>query len=188
MWRWVVGNVLPFKMSIGWDFYDETWKSYALVKLQLTFQLSKNRNFCILRLFEPYFENHDQVLIKWCLWLQKRCWPKILTFDCQMTILPLQLIVEQLRFLAVQLDLVSLETWHVGAWQCVWAYGTLLSPWKPQLPCKNQNPNCSTVNCRGKMVIWQSKVKKFGQHLILIPQTSFDQLLIMILKVWLKKT
>ena len=70
-----------------------------------------------------------------------RCWPKFLTFDCQMTILPLQLIVGQLGFLTVQLDLVSLETWHVGAWQCIWAYVTWLSPWKPQLPCKNQNPN-----------------------------------------------
>ena len=54
--------------------------------------------------------------------------------------------------------------------------------------CTVKNPNCSTVNCRGKMVIWQSKVKNFGQHLILKPQTSFDQFLIMILKEWLKKS
>ena len=38
------------------------------------------------------------------------------------------------------------------------------------------------------MVIWQSKVQIFGQHLILKPQTSFDQLLIMIFKAWLKKS
>ena len=36
------------------------------------------------------------------------------------------------------------------------------------------------------MVIWQSKVQIFGQHIILKPQTSFDQWLIMILKAWLK--
>ena len=36
------------------------------------------------------------------------------------------------------------------------------------------------------MVIWQSKVKKFGQHLILKPQSSFDQVLIMIPQEWLK--
>ena len=54
--------------------------------------------------------------------------------------------------------------------------------------CTVKNPNCSTVNCRGKMVIWQSKVKNFGQHLILKPQTSFDQFLIMTLKVWFKKS
>ena len=54
--------------------------------------------------------------------------------------------------------------------------------------CTVKNPNCSTVNCRGKMVIWQSKVQIFGQHLILKPQTSFDQFLIMILKAWLKKS
>ena len=54
--------------------------------------------------------------------------------------------------------------------------------------CTVKNPNCSTVNYRGKMVIWQSKVKNFGQHLILKPQTSFDQFLIMILKAWLKKS
>ena len=51
-----------------------------------------------------------------------------------------------------------------------------------------KNPNCSTVNCRGKMVIWQSKVKIFGQHLILKPQSSFDQFLIMIPQAWLKKS
>ena len=72
MWRWVVGNVIPFKMSIGWDFSDEPWKSYALVKLQLTFQLSKNGNFCILMFFEPFLWNHDQDLIKWWLWTQNK--------------------------------------------------------------------------------------------------------------------
>ena len=54
--------------------------------------------------------------------------------------------------------------------------------------CTVKNPNCTTVNCRGKMVIWQSKVQIFGQHLILKPQTSFDQCLIMTLKAWLKKS
>ena len=29
VWRWVVGNVIPFKMRIGWDFSDEPWKSYG---------------------------------------------------------------------------------------------------------------------------------------------------------------
>ena len=52
--------------------------------------------------------------------------------------------------------------------------------------CTVKNPNCTTVNCRGKMVIWQSKVQIFGQHIILKPQTSFDQCLIMILKIWLR--
>ena len=74
-----------------------------------------------------------------------RCWPKNLTFDCQMTSLPLQLIAKQLGFLTVQLDLVSLETWHVGAWGCIWAYETLLNHWKPQIPWKNQNPNFSCL-------------------------------------------
>ena len=80
MWRWVVGNVIPFKMSIGWDFSDEPWKSYALVKLQLTFQLSKNGNFCILMIFEPCLWNHDQDLIKWWLWLQNKMLTKIFDF------------------------------------------------------------------------------------------------------------
>ena len=44
----------------------------------------------------------------------------------------------------------------------------------------------STVNYRGKMVILQSKVKNFGQHLILSSQSSFDQVLIMIPQEWLK--
>lgn len=52
--------------------------------------------------------------------------------------------------------------------------------------CTVKNPNCTTVNYRGKMVIWQSKVQIFGQHIILKSQTSFDQCLIMILKTWLK--
>ena len=47
-------------------------------------------------------------------------------------------------------------------------------------------PISSTVNCRGKMVILQSKVRIFGQHLILSPQSSFDQVLIMIPQEWLK--
>ena len=54
--------------------------------------------------------------------------------------------------------------------------------------CTVKCPNCSAVNCRGKMVIWQSKVQIFGQHLILKPQTSCDQFFIMILKAWLKKS
>ena len=52
--------------------------------------------------------------------------------------------------------------------------------------CTIKNPNCPTVNCRGKMVIWQSKVKIFGQHIILKPQSSFDQVLIMIPQAWFK--
>ena len=80
MRRWVVVNVIPFKMSIGWDFSDEPWKSYALVKLQLTFQLSKNRNFCILMIFEPFLWNQDQELIKWWLWLQNKMLTKNFDF------------------------------------------------------------------------------------------------------------
>ena len=52
--------------------------------------------------------------------------------------------------------------------------------------CTFKKPICSTVNCKGKMVILQSKVKKFGQHLILSSQSSFDQVLIMIPQAWLK--
>ena len=52
--------------------------------------------------------------------------------------------------------------------------------------CTVKNPNCSTVNCRGKMVIWQSKVKIFGQHIILKPKSSFGQILTMISQEWLK--
>ena len=52
--------------------------------------------------------------------------------------------------------------------------------------CTVKTLDCTTVNCRGKMVIWQSKVQIFGQHIILKPQTSFDQCLIMILKIWLR--
>ena len=52
--------------------------------------------------------------------------------------------------------------------------------------CTVKNPNCFTINCRGKMVIWQSKVKNFGQHLILKPQSSFGQILTMISQEWLK--
>ena len=48
--------------------------------------------------------------------------------------------------------------------------------------CTVKNPNCFTSNYRGKMVIWQSKVKIFGQHIILKPQSSFDQVLIMFSK------
>ena len=54
--------------------------------------------------------------------------------------------------------------------------------------CTVKNPKCSTVNCRGKMVIWQSKVKIFGQHIILKPQSLFYQFLIMIPQAWLKKS
>ena len=74
-----------------------------------------------------------------------RCWPKIFTFDCQMTILPLQFIVKHLGFLTVQFDVVSLEPWHKDAWQCIWACGTWLDPWKPQFLCQNQNPNFDCV-------------------------------------------
>ena len=146
MWRWIVGNVFPFKVSIGCDFSDEPWKSYALVKLQLTFQPSKNGNFCILMIF---LSHACGIMIK--TWsnddcgFKIRCWPKFLTFDYQMTILPLQLTVEQLGFLTVQFDAVSLETWHMDAWQCIWAHGTWLDPWKPQFLCKNQNPNFDCV-------------------------------------------
>ena len=80
VWRWIVGNVIPFNMSIGWDFSDEPWKSYALVKLQLTFQLSKNGNFCILMIFETCLWNHDQELIKWWLWLQNNMLTKKFDF------------------------------------------------------------------------------------------------------------
>ena len=80
IWRWVVGNVFLLKMSFGWNFSDNPCESYALVNLQLTFQLSKNRNFCILRLFKPCFENHDQELIKWCFWLQNKMLTKNFDF------------------------------------------------------------------------------------------------------------
>ena len=51
------------------------WSSYSWL-----FQLSKYGNFCILRLFEPCLENHDQALIKWCLWLQNKMLTKNLNF------------------------------------------------------------------------------------------------------------
>ena len=51
------------------------WSIYSWL-----FQLSKYGNFCILMIFEPSFENHDQVLIKWCLWLQKEILTKNLDF------------------------------------------------------------------------------------------------------------
>ena len=81
MWRWVIGNTIPFKMSIGWDFSDEPWKSYALVKIQLTFLLSKNSNFASWW----FFSHSCGIMIKtWsnddCV-LKIRCWPKILTFS-----------------------------------------------------------------------------------------------------------
>ena len=34
VWRWVVLNVILFKMRIGWNFSDKPWGSYALVNLQ----------------------------------------------------------------------------------------------------------------------------------------------------------
>ena len=80
VWRGVVGNVFLFKMSFGWNFMMNhvevmPWSSYSWL-----FQLSKYGNFCILRLFEPRFENHDQALIKWCLWLQNEMLTKNLDF------------------------------------------------------------------------------------------------------------
>ena len=41
-----------------------------------------------------------------------------------MTILPLQLTVDQMELLTVQIGTVSLETWHVGARECIEAYET----------------------------------------------------------------
>ena len=81
VWRWVVGNVFLFKMSFGWNFSDNPCESYALVNLQLTFFSCPNKEtFCILMISEPNFENHDQALIKWCLWLQKDMLTKNLNF------------------------------------------------------------------------------------------------------------
>ena len=51
------------------------WSIYSWL-----FQLSKYGNFCILRLFEPSLENHDQALIKWCLWLQNEMLTRNLNF------------------------------------------------------------------------------------------------------------
>ena len=52
--------------------------------------------------------------------------------------------------------------------------------------CTVKSSICFTINYRGKMVILQSKVRIFGQHLVLKPQSSFDQVLIMIPQAWLK--
>ena len=52
--------------------------------------------------------------------------------------------------------------------------------------CTVKSSIWSTVNGKGKMVILQSKVIIFGQHLILSLQSSFDQVLIMIPQEWLK--
>ena len=52
--------------------------------------------------------------------------------------------------------------------------------------CTVKSSICFTINCKGKMVILQSKVRIFGQHLILSSQSSFDQVLIMIPQAWLK--
>ena len=99
--------------------------------------------FASLMIFEPCLWNHDQDLIKWWLCAQNKMLTKFLTFDRKMTILPLQLIVKQMELLTVEFGTVSLETWHVDAWQCIEAYGTWLDHWKPQIPWRNQNPNFS---------------------------------------------
>ena len=83
MWRWTVGNCILFKVSVGCNFSDKSWKSYALVKVQLTFLLSKNINFCILMIFELFLWDHDQALIKWWLWTQNKMLTKISDFWLQ---------------------------------------------------------------------------------------------------------
>ena len=77
-----------------------------------------------------------------------RCWPKIWTFDCQMTILPLQLTVVQLGFLTVQFCAESLETWYGDAWPYLLACGTWLDPWKLHFLDQDKNPN---FDCLGDL-------------------------------------
>ena len=74
-----------------------------------------------------------------------RCWPKIWTFDCQMTILPLQLTVVQPRVLTVQFWAECLETLHEGAWPCLWACETWLGLWNLQILDQNSNPSFDCI-------------------------------------------
>ena len=87
------------------------WSSYSWL-----FQLSKYGNFCILRLFEPYFENHDQELIKWCLWLQNKMLTKNLNFWLSNDHFAPTVDCSAIRVLTVQFCAESLETWHEDAW------------------------------------------------------------------------
>ena len=139
MWIWVVGNVIPFKMSIGWDFYDEPWKSYALVKLQLTFQLSKNGNFCILMIFEPFLWKHDQELIKWWLWLQNKMLTK--KFDFWLSNDHFAPAVDCGAFRVFDCAIWCCESWNltygclsmfIGIWDLIWPLETSFSLQEPK--------------------------------------------------------
>ena len=91
----------------------------------------------------------------------------------------------------------------LGFWFLKWIWGFQGSNQVPYAYIHPQAPTCQVsrltvpnstvkssiwyiINYRGKMVIVQSKVRIFGQHLILSPQSSFDQVLIMIPQEWLK--
>ena len=106
VWRWIVGNCIPLKMSIGWNFSDKPWKSYALVKIQLTFLLSKNSNFCILMIFELFLWNHDQDLIKWWLWTQNKMFTKNSYFWLQND------------HFALAVDCWAIRVFDCGIWHC----------------------------------------------------------------------
>ena len=73
------------------------------------------------------------------------CWPKIWTFDCQMTILPLQLTVVQFRVLTVQFWAECLETCYEGTWPYLEAYETWLGLWKLHFLDQNSNPSLDCI-------------------------------------------
>ena len=107
------------------------------------FQLSKNRNFCILRLFEPCLENHDQELMKWSLWLQNKMLTKFFDFWLSNDHFAPAVDCEAIR-------VFDCATWCCESWNLTCRCCTMyMSIWDLIEPFKNLN-----FLARTKTLIW----------------------------------
>ena len=120
-WRWIVGNCIFFKMSLGWKIFDKVWGSYAWSKFGWLFL--RNPNLATFGfwwiwgiplgiMINPwpsagyYFKMLmlTKILKFDCMWATVDFWPSIVDFQA------FEQLTEQTSF-------ARLETWHGWSWE-----------------------------------------------------------------------
>ena len=119
VWRWIVGNLILFKIRFGWFISHKVWENYAWSKLSWLFL--QNPNLSTFEswwaIFDESWSNLDQMMN----YPSKReCWQKILKFDCiwvTVDFCPSTVDFWTFEQLTEQTSSARLEIWHGWSWE-----------------------------------------------------------------------
>ena len=157
-WRWVVGNCILFKMSLGWKISDKVWRSYAWSKFGWLFLWNPNlATFGFWWIWGHSLRNHNQPLIKWWIWLQnidvyQKSWSLTVNWS-KLTFCPIQLIFNHLTNWLSKLVLQGLKFSMRIPWY-IWEI--MKSTWGIRSTIFFKKSKILVVHCLGGGFVWST--------------------------------